>query len=92
VVPARGLLQGSCYRRHAQLHRAWRRQGGLLQARLKLQAARSVCGAHSRSPTVRRRSNSQHTALLGTQLARTRGDPATGGGLRINQFTFEARL
>jgi hypothetical protein len=27
-----------------------------------------------------------------TQLERTRGDPAAGGGLRINQFTAEARL
>jgi hypothetical protein len=26
-----------------------------------------------------------------TQLARTRGDPAAGGGLRINQFTTEAK-
>jgi hypothetical protein len=38
--------------------------GGLLEASRSSRAARSaryVCGAHSRSPTVRRRSNPQHT-------------------------------
>jgi hypothetical protein len=44
---------------------------------LKLQAAcsaRSVCGAHSRRPTVRRRGNSQHMTCNSAAL--TRGDPA----------------
>jgi hypothetical protein len=53
---------------------------------LELQAARSarcVCGAHSRSPTVRRRSNPQGTTWHSAAAA--------GGGLRINQLTAEAR-
>jgi hypothetical protein len=53
---------------------------------LKLQAARyarCVCGAHSRSPTMRRRSNAQDTTWHSAAAA--------GGGLRINQLTAEAR-
>jgi hypothetical protein len=53
---------------------------------LELQAARSarcVCGVHSRSPTMRRRSNPQDTTRHSAAAA--------GGGLRINQLTAEAR-
>jgi hypothetical protein len=43
-------------------------------------AAARRCGG-ARTPSTR----------ADTQLARARGDPAAGGGLRVNQFTAEAR-
>jgi hypothetical protein len=97
AMPARGLPQGSCYRRHAQLHRAWRRQAvperGLLQgsrSSSRQHALHAVSAAH----TAAARRCGGAVALRArpvTQLARARGDPAAGGGLRINQFTAEAR-
>jgi hypothetical protein len=96
TVPAQGLPQGRSNRRHATLPGAWRRQAvpaqeGCTKTVLELQAARSAryaCDAHSRSPTMRRRSNPLHTSRHSARVKR--GDPAAGEGLRINQFTAEA--
>jgi hypothetical protein len=98
AVPTRGLLQGGSRRRHATLYRAWRGQavpaGGLLQASRsssRQHALRALSAAHT---AAARRCGGASTLSrrAATQLARTRGDPAAGGGLRINQFTAEASL
>jgi hypothetical protein len=79
-------------RKRTILQGAWRRQA--LRARGLLQVSRSssrqhalhaVSAAHTAacSPTMRRRSNPQHTTWHSAAAA--------GGGLRINQLTAEAR-
>jgi hypothetical protein len=97
AVPRGGLPQGSCYRRDASLHRARRRQalpaGGLLQASRstsRQHALHAVSAAHT---AAARRCGGAATlsTRAGTQCARARGDPAAGGGLRVNQFTAEAK-
>jgi hypothetical protein len=93
AVPARGLPQGGSYRRHAALQGA--RWGQAVPAAGLLQVSRSSSRQHALHVV-----SAGHTAAArrcggaatlntrpATQLARTRGDPAAGGGLRINQFT-----
>jgi hypothetical protein len=60
----------------------------------KLQAAHSaryVCGAHSRSLMVRRRSKPQHARELAASLREREAIQWLVKGLRIHQFTTEAR-
>jgi hypothetical protein len=90
ALPARRLPQ-VCARRHASLRGAWR--GPALRARGLLQARRSSsrqCVLHALSLAAARRRGGAASPLC-TQLARTRGDPDTGGELLTSQFTAEAR-
>jgi hypothetical protein len=97
ALPRGGVLKGSCWR-HATLHRA--RWGQAVPARGLLQGSRSSSRQHAlpamsaAHTAAARRCGGASTLSSGaaTQLARTRGDPAAGGGLRINQFTAEASL
>jgi hypothetical protein len=96
AVPAGGLQQGSCYRRHTPLPGAWRRQAvpaGGLQQGSRESSRQHALHAMSAAHTARRCGGAVILRTRpGTQLARTQGDPAAGGGLRINQCTAEARL
>jgi hypothetical protein len=97
AVPAEGLQQVCSRGDTGHCVSAWGRQA--LSARGLLRGSRSSSRQHALHAV-----SAGHTAAArrcggaatlstrpGNQLARTRGDPAAGGGLRINQFTAEAR-